>query len=680
MDRRDSVRLGIDVGGTFTDIYYEDVEAAAVVVAKVRTSTTQAGGLPAALEAAGVDMARVRSFVYSTTLATNAILERELGDCAFVTTRGFRDIIEMGRRDRPRTYGLDGSFVPLVPRHMRFERVSADGVVLLEPDAAEIRALAAELKPLGVGAVVVAFLNSYANDANERAVEAVLTEEMDGVPVVLSAEVHPEWGEFDRFTLAALHGVLLPVVSDHLAARQAEVEAMGFTGQMFAMQSNGGVSPVDFARRRPVSLALSGPAAGVIGASALAGHRSETIVTCDMGGTSFDVGILENGRPGMTTRSQIAFRVPLALSTVDVHELAAGGSSVVKVVGQKLITVGPESVGSNPGPACYGLGGELATITDAAIVLNRFVEGQAFGSLGEIRPNADLARSAIQRTVAEPLGISVIEAAEAIVARATTVMAGGVRTMSIGRGLDPRSTMLFVSGGAGPLFACDFAREAGIREVVVPPFPGVVNAIGCAVTDLRQDYSRTVNLRLDAAGIEAARRVLADQQATGLEFHERVRSAAIREPVFAVEFEMQYVGQTHTVTVPIRGDRLDPDSVAEAFQSAYARWRGVPLAGAGINIRTIRTVLLVPRERSALRPAVSAQRQERGGRATPVGQQQVYVNGGPVAVDVYERQQLHAGELVEGPALIRQADCTVWVAPDAQGVVDEDGSLLVTLT
>ncbi len=681
MEVNSAIRLGIDVGGTFTDIFYEDVGTSTVVIAKVRTSVTQEGGLPAALRAAGVDMTRVDGFVYSTTLATNAILERALPDCALVTTRGFRDILELGRRDRPRTYGLDGSFTPLIPRHLRFEvseRTAADGHVLQTPDPAELLALCAQLRTLNIAAVVVGFLNSYANDANERAAGELLTAELAEVPVVLSADVQPEWGEFDRFTLAALHGALLPVVGDHLSARKAEVDGMGFTGDMFAMQSNGGVTPVDHARQRPVNLALSGPAAGVIGASALSGHRSPTIVTCDMGGTSFDVGILENGRPAMTTRSQLAFRVPLAVPTVAVHEIAAGGSSVVHVVGHKLIAVGPESVGSRPGPACYGLGGTAATITDAAIVLNRFAEGQAFGTQGEITPDASLAQDAISRTVAEPLGISVIAAAEAIVARAATVMAGGIRTMSIGRGLDPRTTMLFVAGGAGPLFACDFAREAGIREVVVPPHPGVVNAIGCAITDLRQDYSRTVNLRLNDAAIADIRRVLADQYAAGMRFFEQLSTPSALAPIFATELDMQYVGQTHTVTVALPAAGLTPGAVADAFRTEYARWRGVPLAGAGINIRTIRTVLHVPRTTGA--PSRTGSSSAGRSPATPSTHQRVIIAGEPATVSVFDRQHLLTNQLLVGPSLVRQADCTVWIAPDAAARVDVDGSLLMTLT
>ena len=422
------VRLGVDVGGTFTDIYYEDLETTAIAVSKVRTSMMEAGGLPTALGALAVDMKRVRTFVYSTTLATNAILERKLAPCALVTTRGFRDIIELGRRDRENTYGLDGSFTPLVPRHLRFEvdeRVDGDGEVLVEPNADAVRALGRDLRDRGVAAIVVAFLNSYINDDNERRVAGFLAEVAGDLPIIRSADAYRGWGEFDRFTLAVLHGALLPLVGDHLLGRKAEVDSMGFAGEMFAMQSNGGVAPIDHVKSYPANLALSGPAAGVIGASAVAGHRSETIVTCDMGGTSFDVGILEHGRPGMTTRTQIGFRVPLPLATVDVHEVAAGGSSVVKVLAGQLITVGPESVGSDPGPASYGLGGELPTITDAVVVLNRFVEGQAFGSVGEIQPSLALAEAAIERVVARPLGLTIIEAAEASIARAVTMMAGG---------------------------------------------------------------------------------------------------------------------------------------------------------------------------------------------------------------------------------------------------------------
>jgi N-methylhydantoinase A len=682
MDAGDSVRLGIDVGGTFTDIYCEGSTPADAIIAKVRTSAIQQGGLPAALVAAGIDIKRARSFVYSTTLATNAILERALPECALVTTRGFRDVLELGRRDRPHTYGLDGSFTPLVPRHLRFElseRVSAEGEVLCEPDAAEVAELCERLHTLAISAVVVGFLNSYANDTNERAVAGMIAARLPTVPVVSSAATQAEWGEFDRFTLAVLQGLLLPVVGDHLSARKHEVDAMGFAGDMFAMQSNGGVIPVDHARRRPVQLVLSGPAAGVIGASVLAGHRSSAIVTCDMGGTSFDVGLLQNGRPAMTSRSHIAFRVPLAIPTVDVHEIAAGGSSVVHVVGHQLIVVGPESVGSDPGPACYGLGGDLPTITDAAVVLNRFAEGQAFGTLGEIEPSASLAKRAVERRVAEPLGISAISAAEAIVARAATVMAGGIRAMSVGRGHDPRLTMLFVAGGAGPLFACDFAREAGIRDIIVPPYPGVVNAIGCALTDLRQDYSRTLNIQLAEHRLDDVRRVLSEQQAAATAFLDQIGDRRLLPPVFVLELDMQYVGQTHTVTVPIRGDNLTRQALLDQFRIEYTRSRGVPLETQDINIRTVRTVLFVPRAHQRMHPSHAAAAPTPASRASVVGTQDVVIGGVPTAVSVYERHLLEPSQRIAGPSLVRQPDCTVWLAPGATGDLDTDGSLLISL-
>lgn len=677
----DDVRLGIDVGGTFTDIYYEDRGTGERRIAKIRTSVVQAGGLAEALGETDIDLKDSRELVYSTTLATNAILERTLDRCALVTTRGFRDVIELGRRERPRTYGLDGDFQPLIPRSLRFEvgeRTAATGEVLAPPSRDDVQQLCRALAEANVGAAVVSFLNSYANDVNEREVAEMIRAELPDLPVIVGSEVHPEWGEFERSTLAALHGSLLGLVGDHLRARRDDFGALGFEGSLFVMQSNGGVIPIERAEERPANLLLSGPAAGVIGASAqIDGHSEEFVVTCDMGGTSFDVGMLQNGRPVMTSRSEIAFRVPLLMPTVDVHEIAAGGGSVAKVIGGRLLTVGPESVGSLPGPACYGLGGEQPTITDAALILNRFVEGQGFGSVGEIQPDRELAAAAVERHVAKPLGISVLEAAEAIVATAATVMAGGVRTMSVGRGLDPRTTLLFVAGGAGPLFACDFGREAGVARIVVPRFAGVTNAIGCASTDLRQDYSRTLNALLDDGGLAAVADVMREQRDAGTAFARDVEGDARGEPVYAVELEMQYLGQTHTVTVALPAGGVHRAAIEEAFQREYAKWSGIPLAGVPINVRTVRTIVVVPRGARAQHTNGSAKPRARA--AKPVARQLVHVDGRDVDVDVYERELLSPGDTLAGPALIRQLDCTVWLAPRSRGSVDAAHALVVDL-
>ncbi len=541
MSAAGSINLGIDVGGTFTDLYWEEADGGETGIAKVRTDAVVSDGLTYALDASGIELERCRDLVYSTTLATNAILERNLASCALVTTRGFRDVIELGRRDRPTTYGLAGSFEPLVPRQLRFEvaeRTSAQGEVLTAPHAEQVSAVCEAIAGAGVETIVVSFLNAYANAANEREVASLIRQQLPGTPVIVGSEVHAEWGEFDRTTLAVLHASLIASIRGHLAARWGELNGMGFSGSPLAMQSNGGVVPFEHAERRPASLLLSGPAAGVIGASRLAGERGDVVATCDMGGTSFDVGLLVDGRPAMTPRSQIAFRVPLLLPTVDVHAIAAGGGSIARVVGGRLITIGPDSAGSDPGPACYGLGGELATITDAALVANRLVEGRTLGSVGEIALERELATAAIERDVARPLGMTVSDAAEAVIAAGATVMAGGVRTMSVGRGLDPRSTLLCVSGGAGPLFACDFAREAGIRKVVIPPFPGVTNALGCAVTELRRDWSRTINAGLDQEGMAAVREIVEEQRQEAHEFVQEVAGEETGAPIFSVELDM----------------------------------------------------------------------------------------------------------------------------------------------
>ncbi len=673
-------RIGIDVGGTFTDVLYEDLNSSQVTIAKVLTSSVNSIGLGPSLDAIGIDLSRCDDLVYSTTLATNAILERKLGRCAFITTKGFRDVIELGRRDRAETYGLDGNFDPIIPRHLRLEvseRTTSRGTILAPVDPNEVKELGHRIAELGVSAVVVCLLNAYANPRNERKMRALLEELLAGMPVLISTDLHGEWGEFNRGTLAALHGSLRGLVGDHLASRQDELKRRGFDGQLLVMQSNGGVSPFEYARHHPANLLLSGPAAGVIGASAVAAGRRGWTVTCDMGGTSFDVGLLQDGRPAMTSRSEIAFRVPLSIPTVDVHELAAGGGSIAHVVAGRLLTVGPESAGSNPGPACYGLGGEQPTVTDAAVVLNRLVEGQSFGSVAKIEPDAGLAGRAIDKYVARPLGLSVIEAAEAIVATAAVAMAGGVRSMSIGRGLDPRTTTLMAAGGAGPMFACLFAREAGIRQVLIPRYPGVINALGCAVTDLRQDYSRTLNAPLTAEGLETIMEALNDQRRIAAEFVESVAGAGA-QPIYNLEFEMQYAGQTHTVMVPLAPDELGIEPMRQGFARQYAKWRGRPFDDVAINVRSAKTIVMVPRSagtKAGTPPSVPS-----GGKPAPSARRQkAHGSDADSSVAVYDREYLEAGQLLAGPALVGQYDCSTWLPAGTTAAVATDGSLVIDL-
>lgn len=682
LHRSDFATLGIDVGGTFADVYYEDESLEEPQITKVLTTTVNNSGLGDALQGSRARLGGLRELVYSTTLATNAILERKLGKCALITTTGFRDVIELGRRDRPSTYGLTGSFEPLVPRHLRFEireRVSAQGEVLESPDMAGVKVLCRELKRLQLDAVVVSFINAYANDLNERKVASELSSLVPDVAVIQASAVHPEWGEFDRTTLGALHGSLMAVIGDHLDDRHAELSNQGFDGSFLVMQSNGGVTPIGQARARPANLLSSGSAAGVIGASWIARGYGDTLITCDMGGTSFDVGMLDHGRPIMTNRSEIDFRIPLVIPTVEVNEIAAGGGGIAKVVAGKLLTVGPESAGSSPGPACYGLGGEFPTVTDAALLLGRFVRGQTLGTGGEIEPDAGLAWGAIRKHIAAPLGLGVADAAEAIVAAATTTMAGGVRSMSIARGLDPRTTTLLAAGGAGPLFACEFAQQAGVRRVVIPRYPGVLNAIGCAVTDLRQDYSQTLNLPLDAEGIRAVQETAKLQRALGAEFVNEVGNGQRVQPVFHIQVDLQYRGQLHTVTVEVADGKPTLQRVQEDFEAGYAKLRGIPIRNVPINVRTVRTVLVIPRNRPNSDHETYPALIEHGRRAKRVGSQDALVDGCGTTVDVFERGLIRPGEKLIGPALIHQADSTVWLPPDTSATAAPDGAIVVAV-
>ena len=517
-----------------------------------------------------------------------------------ITTRGFRDVLEMRRRDRRRTWGLWGDFTPIVDRDFRMEvneRTLADGTIRQAVDEAEVRAAAIALRKRGAEALAIIFINSYANPDNEQKALAAAKTVWDNGFVSASHQVLPEIREFERSSTTALNSYLQPVVSSYLGKLEQALAAQSFKGQFYIVQSNGGVMSTATARRFPVRTALSGPAAGVIAAATIARQAGyDNVITCDLGGTSFDVSVIVGGKASLAAQTTIDFGLVIRTPMIEITTIGAGGGSIASVDRGGLLQVGPESAGSVPGPACYGQGNERPTLTDAHVVLGRINADKPIG--GKLaRLDVEAARRAIMTHVGEPLGIDVLKAAEAIVRVADARMAGAIRLVSIERGHDPAKFVGVPFGGGGALHVGAIVKEIGLEVALVPRFPGVTSALGCVIADLRHDQVQTLNLVLDGLDIAALDRRMV---AAGEEVRSVVGSAGamIERIDLSFEFDMQYVGQTHTVAVPVPVTLHDGATgitsavIKSAFEAAYAASFSRLLSGLPIRIVSLRSAAI----------------------------------------------------------------------------------------
>src|SRR5882672_10621875 len=587
--------VGVDVGGTFTDLVLVDELTGEVRVAKVpTTAANQAGGVQGALAGAAAAAAEVAVIVHGTTTATNALLERKGARTGLITTRGFRDVLELGRRTRPTPYGLKGTFEALIPRDLRLEvdeRIDAEGLMVTPLALDQMREAVLRLRGQGVEALVIHFMHSYVNDAHERQARELAATLWPNAYITVGSELLPEYREFERGTTAAINGLVQPVIDRYLRTLAAELARQGYRRELLIMQGNGGTMSVDLAARHAVSTLMSGPAAGVKAAAytaQAAGHRN--IISCD-------VGVIRDGRPALTADKELGYGLPVRVPMIDIHTIGAGGGSIARVNSAGILQVGPESAGADPGSICYGRGGEEPTITDANLLLGRL---NPTGLLGVDRTaQLDRIREIFDKKIGAHLGLSPDEVASAIVRVANDKMAGAIRLVSLQRGHDPRDFVLFAFGGAGPLHAVALARELAIPRVLVPARPGITNALGCIVADLRHDFVRTVNKPVQAIEGGAVRGILQAQIAEGRALLAR-EAVAVEEIVALHRAEMQFEGQSHLLAVELPTVDVDRDELQRAFEAAYWRRFEVALPEIRAVLVNLHTAVIGRRRRIAL--------------------------------------------------------------------------------
>lgn len=672
--------IGVDVGGTFTDVFSLDLDTGQAGVAKVPTTRPdQSGGFLAGIRAQVGDLSEIATVVHGTTAGTNALLERKGAKTGVITTAGFRDVLEMRRRDRPRTWGLRGDFTPIVPRALRLEvpeRTLANGTVETPVDIDAVRDAARKLLAQGCEAAVVLFVNAFANPANEAAAVAAVRDIWPTPHVAASSEILPEIREYERFSTTALNGYLQPEVAGYLDRLGTALKDGGFAGEFMIVQSNGGVMSIDMAKRYPVKTALSGPAAGVIAATAIAKAAGfDNIITCDMGGTSFDVSLVANNEAALAAQTAIDFGMVVRTPMIEITTIGAGGGSIASLDKGGLLQVGPESAGSDPGPVCYGLGNDRPTVTDANVVLGRINPDRPIG--GKLaRLDVEAARRAIDSHLATPLGLSIEQAAEAILQLANAKMAGAIRLVSIEKGHDPAKFSAMPFGGGGALHTGALIKEVGLASALVPRFPGVTSALGCVVADMRHDRVQTVNRlldQIDAAELGAEMGRIGDETETLLES----AGVAFARIDRVMELDMLYLGQTHTVNVAIDipDAGLTRQGIRDAFETTYREAYGRLLDG--IPMRVMNYRIAVIGRRPKLDMAVFAPVDGKPAGDCRIGTRKVFADGAWHEAGVYERLQLAVGATISGPALLEQADTTIFVDPGLVAVVDGFGNLVI---
>jgi N-methylhydantoinase A len=675
-----SLTVGIDVGGTFTDLLAIDSASGVVKLAKVPTTVdNQAIGFMAALAQAGADPATLQAVVHGTTTTTNALLERKIARVGLITTKGFRDVLELGRRTRPQPYGLRGTFRPMIERELRFEvpeRMDADGKALLPLDEAAVAEAAKKLLALDCEAVVIHFLHSYINATHERRAAEIVRGLWPNAYVTAGHEILSEYREYERGVTAAVNASVQPVLDHYLTRLRTELSAKGFDRDLLVMQGNGGTISSQLIAHAAVNTVMSGPASGVM-AAAYTGRASghPNLITYDMGGTSTDVGLIENAVPQVSGELELEYAMPIHVPMVDVHTIGAGGGSIAALDSAGMLRVGPESAGARPGPICYGRGGVAPTITDANLILGRLNPDRLLGVDHPV--TLDHVRGLIAETIGKPLGLDAEGAAAAILRIANDRMAGAMRLVSLSRGHDPRDFALFAFGGAGPLHATALARELAIPTVLVPARPGITNALGCVVADLRHDYVRTVNKPLSALDDATVARIYAEQSAEGEATIGR-EGVPVRELRRVHTADMQFQGQSHVLSVGVDRPDIGVAGLHKAFAVAYDRRFGIELAEIPPVLVNLHTAVIGVRPEISL-AALAATERAPTLKAAQAGERRVWFTDGWRQTTVYARDKLPLDAAFEGPAILEQLDCTTVVEPGDKVRQDKLGNLLISV-
>ncbi len=667
------VRIAVDIGGTFTDLQILDARHGRVVAWKTPTTPADPSeglmtGVREAAERFGFALPDVGMLLHGTTIATNAVLERKLARGVLLTTAGFEDVLEITRHFRRDVYGLAPDPLPcLIDRDMRLgvpERLRADGSV--ETPLGDVSAVIARLKALKPEAIAIGLLHAYANPAHELALRDAVRAALPDVPISLSSEISPEIREYERLSTTVLNALLMPVVQRYLARLEARVGEGGFAPRIFLVQSNGGMCSLRRAAEQPARLLLSGPSGGALAAERLSRRLERpNLVAVDMGGTSFDVSVVQDHRIGLVTQGEVD-RLPVRLPMVEMRTIGAGGGSIAAVDAAGRLTAGPRSAGARPGPVCYGRAGTQPTVTDANAVLGRFDPDFFLG--GAMALELDAARAAMATHVGAPLGLPVEEAAEGVMRVTNVNLASAVRLSLFEKGLDPRDFALLSFGGAGGLHATEVADELGITEVIFPREPGTLSAYGILFSDLVQDLARSRLLPAEPAALPEIETTIAGLRAEAIA---RLDADGVPEEMRAIEVsaDLRYHGQAFELLVPWP-EAPDLPALLTRFHAEHRARFSYAAEDEKVEIVTLRMAAIgrLPKPAEAALTPPSA-------RTTP-GTRQVWQKGGVAAWPVWRRETLHGADVIEGPAIIEEAFATHVISAGWRAGLDPEGAVI----
>ncbi len=693
-------RLGIDIGGTFTDAVLMNLGTGEFQTAKVSTTPKDLAtgflrAIERAISEAAVNPGEVAQIVHATTVATNAIIENKVVKSAFITTKGFRDMLEIQRQIRPTLYDLFfDKPAPLIPRYLCYEvteRVTAEGEVLQPLNEDEVRHAVRQSKKEGVEAIAVCFLHSYINPSHEKRTGEIIEEEFPEAYLTLSSEINPEFREYFRASTTVINTVLMPIVARYVDKLQGEIATRGFKSGLYVMQSGGGLMTGEVARDKPARMVESGPAAGVIAASTLGtllGYSN--VISFDMGGTTAKAGLVERGRPKLAANYEVGSAAispdahgrkgsgyPLNTPVIDLVEIGAGGGSIAWIDTGGALRVGPQSTGADPGPACYMAGGTLPTVTDANVVLGRIDPDYFLG--GEMKLDQKAAEKAIEEHCAKALGKDLISTAAGIVEIANANMIRALRIVSVERGYDPREYVLIAFGGAGPMHVNDIVRELKIPTVVIPLNPGITSALGLLMTDLRHDYVVTYICRVDRIDLDKVNELYRDFEAQGRSLLSQ--EGAKEKDMLASKFmDMRYVGQSYELTIPVPAKEIDVkdmEEIAALFHKEHERAYGHCAPEEPVEVANLKLSAtgFIPKPKLK-----ELKRGEINPEAALLSRRNVYFSetGGFVECSIYDRYRLTWGNVIKSPAIVEDKDATTVIHPGYQAEVDKYGNLILT--
>ena len=678
-------RIGVDTGGTFTDVSLMNETTGEMLITKVPSTPSNPSlavinGVKQIVEETGIDFKQISFFIHGSTVATNALLEGKGSRTALITTKGFKDVLQIGRQTRPKLYDFRARRAePLVARNLRFEldeRTNYKGNIMKEVDRNEVLELAEKLKVNKITSVAICFLHSYINPINEQKVKEILSEVLPDIPITLSCEVLPEMKEYERTSTVVANAYVLPKMKFYLGHLETALQELGIPSSLYIMQSNGGIISAETAMNMPIRTVLSGPAGGVLAGSLVAQNTEyKNIITIDMGGTSLDTALIEKGVPQYTTISEVEGR-PIKVPMIDMHTIGSGGGSIAWIDTGGALRVGPHSAGADPGPVCYGKGGMEPTVSDANVILGRLNPDSILG--GRMKMDVESARKVMKEKIADPLGITVEQASEGILKVINANMVRGIRVISVEKGHDPRNFSLMAFGGAGPLHAVDIAREIGSKEVIIPPTPGITCATGMLMADVKHDYVKAFSAPLTDITYDHLNGMideLVDKARQDLTEEGFVEEAMELQ----VSLDLRYRHQAYEITIPLNSLYVNNPIMDEAvnqFHETHKNIYGFHRISEPLELANIRLVGLgkIKKIKNSNGKVV------KGVELKSIGKRQVYFDSSFYETPIYQRGDLSTGTVISGPAIIEQLDSTILVYPNQAALSTPDGNLIIRLT